>query len=214
MRIISLLIAFCFSLNVMASTGTIQELEKHLDDYQYALTVDWDQKDEAFYNAKTKDFFEKIGKLIKEDGLSQEQVMKLVETKMNNKEALNALKLKLNVLSKGASQEELANIVKESAKDLYAKGASWNGEVVIGVAVLAVFVGLIAYSVWWDANHECVAWEEQYVCNTYNNCYYSGGYYGGSYYGGGYYGNGGYCYGPATTYCGYTDVCTEYQRKD
>lgn len=213
MRIVSLLIAFCFSMNVMASTGTIQELEKHLDDYHYALSVEWDQKDQAFYDAQTKTFFANIEKLIKEDGLSQDQIMKLAETKTQNKEALNALKLKLAVLSKGASADELMAIVKDASKDFYAKGASWNGDVVITTVIVAVIVGAIAYSVWWNASHECVQTQTQYVCDTYNNCYYSGGYYGGSYYGGGYYGSGSYCYGPATTYCGYRDVCTQYAKK-
>ena len=78
MRFVSLLVAFCFSLNVMASTGTIQELEKHMDDYQYALSVEWDQQDQAFYDAQTKVFFAKMATLISEGGLSQAEVVKMV----------------------------------------------------------------------------------------------------------------------------------------
>ena len=216
MRIISLLVAFCFSLNVMASTGTIQELERHMDEYQYALSVEWDQQDQAFYDAQTKAFFEKLGKLIKEDGLSQEEILKMVELKSKNKAALEALKLKVSVLAKGATAEELANIVKESAKDLYSEGASWNGEVVFSVALGIVLVGVLAYSIWWSATHECVAYENQYVCVQQDNCYYSGG----SIHDGYHYdvwGNwvrpGYTCYGPSRTVCGYQDVCTEYAKK-
>lgn len=216
MRIVSLIVAFCFSLNVMASTGTIQELEKHMDDYQYALSVEWDQQDQAFYEAQTKEFFGKMAKLIKEDGLSQEQVLKLVELKTKNKAALEALKLKVSLLAKDASAEELANIVKESAKDLYSQGASWNGEVVFSVAIGIVLVGVLAYSVWWSATHECVKYENQYVCNTYSNCYYSGGSTAGGYsydVWGNWVQPGYTCYGPARTTCGYADVCTEYAKK-
>lgn len=213
MRLVSLLVAFCFSMNVMASTGSVQELERLMDDYTYTLSVEWDQKDQAFYEAQTKAFFEKMGSLIKENGLSKTEVMKLVELKTKNKAALEALKLKLSVLSKGASTEELVKIVKDSSKDLYSQGASWNGSVIIPVALGLVIVGVIAYAVWWDATHECVQWENQYVCSTYDNCYYTGGGYGGGYYGGGYYG--GYtCYGPIRTVCGYQDVCTKYAKKD
>lgn len=52
MKLTALLLTFCFSLNVMASTGTVQELERHLDEYQYALTVEWDQKDQSFYQTQ------------------------------------------------------------------------------------------------------------------------------------------------------------------
>lgn len=216
MRFVSLLVAFCFSLNVMASTGTIQELERSMDDYQYALSVEWDQQDQAFYDAKTNEFFAKMGKLISAKGLSQEEILKLVETKSKNKAAIAALKLKISLLAKNASAEELAQIVKESAKDLYAEGASWNGEVVFSVALGIVLVGALVYSIWWSATHECVAWENQYVCNTYDNCYYTGGSVGGGYSydtWGNWVAPGYTCYGPARTTCGYQDVCTEYAKK-
>lgn len=216
MRFVSLLVAFCFSLNVMASTGTIQELERHMDDYQYALSVEWDQNDQAFYDAKTNAFFEKMGKTIAAGNLTQAEILKMVEAKSKNKDAINALKLKVSLLAKNASAEELANIVKESSKDLYSKGASWNGEVVFSVALGLVLVGALVYSIWWSATHECVAYENQYVCNTYDNCYYSGGATTGGYH----YDNWGNwvqpgytCYGPARTTCGYADVCTEYAKK-
>ena len=211
MRLVSLFVALCFSLNVMASTGTVQELERHLDDYHYALSVEWDQKDQKFYDAKTNEFFAKLQKLIKEDGLSQDQIMALVNNKVPNKEVVNALKLKLSLLAKGASVEELAAIVKESSKDFYSQGASWNGSVIFPVAIGLLVAAVIGYSLWFNATHECVAYESQYVCNTYNNCQYNGGYYD-PYYGGGSYG-GTYCYGPSYTTCGYADVCTEYAKK-
>lgn len=211
MRIVSLLVALCFSVNVMASTGTVQELERYLDDYHYSLSVEWDQKDQAFYDIKTKEFFGKLEKLIKEDGLSQDQIMTLVEKKTNNKAVVDALKLKLSLLSPGSSAEEMAAMVKESTKDMYAQGASWNGSVIIPVAVGLLVAAVVGYAIWWDATHECVAYETQYVCNTYNNCHYYGGGYD-PYYGGGYYG-GTYCHGGSYTTCGYTDVCTEYAKK-
>lgn len=211
MRIISLLVALCFSLNVMASTGTVSELEKLMDDYHYSLSVEWDQKDQNFYDSKTKEFFQALEVLIKKEGLSREEMLKLVESKANNKAVVDALKLKLSLLSQGSSMEEMAAIVKDSTKDLYAQGASWNGSVVFPVVIGLVVAAVIGYALYWDATHECVAYESQYVCNTYNNCsYYGGGY--DPYYGGGYYG-GSYCYGSSYTTCGYADVCTQYAKK-
>lgn len=210
MRFISLLVAFCFSLNVMASTGTVQELEKALDDYHYALSVEWDQQDQAFYDAQTKDFYSKLASLIKA-GLSQEEVLTVIGKKVNNPKLVEALKLKAALMSKASSAEELAKMVKESTSDMYSQGASWNGQAIVPVVIGLLVVGVIAYSVWWSATHECVQYENQYVCNTYNNCsYYGGGY--DPYYGGGYYG-GSYCYGSAYTTCGYENVCTQYAKK-
>lgn len=215
MRFVSLLVAFCFSLNVMASTGTVQELERHMDDYQYALSVEWDQKDQAFYDAQTKNFFEKMSKLVAA-GLTQDEVLKMVEAKTKNKVALEALKLKISLLSKNATAEELAAIVKESSRDLYSEGASWNGEVVFSVVIGLVVIGALAYSIWWSATHECVAYENQYVCTQQSDCYYTGGSVSGgySYDMWGNYVQAGYtCYGAPRTVCGYQDVCTEYAKK-
>ncbi|WP_408097106.1 hypothetical protein ACJVC5_18905 [Peredibacter sp. HCB2-198] len=205
MKFVSLLVAFCFSLNVMASTGTIQELERSIDEYQYALTVDWDQKDEKFYDEQTQIFFGKMEKLI-QAGLSQKEIQTFVEKRVNNNKAVEALKLKISLLAKNASSEELAQVVKEATKEIYAQGASWNGYVIFPWIAGGIVVALLAYGAWWDANHECVAYENQYVCNTYYTC------------------NGQVIYGSPTgssctfpiahTTCGYTDVCTEYQKKD
>jgi len=212
MRFLSLLVAFCFTFNVLASTGTVQELERVLDDYQYSLSVEWDQKDQNFYDVKTKEFFSKLEQLIKEEGLSQEQIMTLVNKKANNKALVEALKLKLSLMGKNISNEELIKLINESTKDMYSRGASWNGQIILPVAIGLLIAAVVGYAIWWDASHVCVAWENQYVCNTYNNCpYSSGGYYDP--YNGGYYG-GHYCYGPQyTTTCGYQDVCTQYEKK-
>jgi hypothetical protein len=205
MRFVSLLVAFCFSLNVMASTGTVQELERSLDDYHYALSVEWDQKDPAFYAAQTAEFFGKLQKLIKEEGLSQEQIMTVVENKVNNKAVIEALKLKLSLLADSSNPEAIAKVIQESSKDFYATGASWSGEIIFPVVIGLIIAGVIGYSIWWKASHKCVSYERRYVCDTYTSCY--GGYYGGGYY------SGGYCYGNTYTSCGYANVCTQYARK-
>jgi hypothetical protein len=211
MRFISLLIAFCFTFNVMAASGTVTEFERALDDFHYSLSVEWDQKDQAFYDAKTKEFFSKMESMIKNEGLSQEQVLTVVTKKVNNPKMVEALKLKASLMGKAASTEELAKMIKDSTDEMYAQGASWNGSAIVPVAIGVLVVAAIGYAVWWGATHKCVRYEQQYVCNTYNDCYYSGGYYD-PYYGGGYYG-GSYCYGGGYTTCGYQNVCAEYDKK-
>jgi len=198
MRFVSLLVAFCFSLNVMASTGAVHELERQMDDYHYALTVEWDQKDQQFYDQHTKAFFESMSQLIREQGLSQEEILNLVEKKMNNKAMINAIKLKLSLLKEVKTSDELATILKESSGDLYTQGASWNGGVMISSAIWIVAIAAVGYGIWWSATHKCVAYSNQYVCE---------GYCGGGGYSNGY----GGCFSYET--CGYRDVCTAYAKK-
>lgn len=198
MRIISLLVAFCFSFNVMASSGTVEAFERLLDNYSYDLTVEWDQKDQNFYNQKTQEFFAQTEKLISEKGLSKKDMISVVENKTNNKEIIEALTLKFSMM-KNFSLEEMLQEVKASSKDIYSEGVSWNGYWIAPVAVLLIIGGIIGYSIWWDKNHVCVETETQFICRTYSNCYPSSSY-------------GQTCYSSYTS-CGNVEVCTRYGEK-
>lgn len=205
MRFISLLVAFCFTFNVMASTGTVQELERALDDYQYSLSVEWDQNDQSFYDLKTKEFFGKLEQLIKEEGLSQEQMLSLVEKKVNNPSVVNALKLKLSLLGKGATTDDLVSLIKDSTKDMYAQGASWNGEIVYTVVAGLLVAAIVGYSIWFDTNHECVSYETELFCHFVQSC--TGSYYDS------YTGVFVTCAPYPQNVCGYRQVCTSYRKK-
>lgn len=205
MRIISLLVAFCFTFNVMASTGTVQELERVLDDYQYSLSVEWDQKDSEFYDVKTKEFFGKLERLIKEEGLTQDQMMSLIEKKANNPSVINALKLKLSLLDQGSSTDDLVALIKDSTKDLYSQGASWNGQVVYTVIAGLLVAAIVGYSIWFDVNHECVSYDTQYVCHTVASC--TGSYFDS------YTGVFVQCTPWPQTVCGWNNYCTSYKKK-
>lgn len=210
MKLISLLLSFCLTFNVMAASGAISELERQLDDYHYALTVEWDQKDQQFYEEKTADFFKNVKKLIEKDGLTQKQVLTFLEKKSNNKLAINAISLRMSFLNKSSSVTDLSELIKETANELYSKGASWNGEVALITGLGLVAIAAIGYAVWYSATHECARYQQEYVCNTYSNCGFYSGSFGAST-------SRMYCenyrFTNTTTTCGYTDVCAEYKRK-
>lgn len=165
-KIISFFLLICLTTNVFASTGTVQALEAHLDEYQYALTVDWDQKDQKFYDTATEAFFQKMQVLITDGHLTKAEVLTMVEKKSANKNAVEALKLKFTLLSMQDSPKALAQAIKDSSKEMYSQGASWNGEVMIPLGIGLVIIAVLAYKWWWDANHKCVSWEERYDCSS------------------------------------------------
>lgn len=164
-RIVSLVLLMSMSLNSFAGVIGVQKLERELNEYQFAMTVEWDQKDQKFYDAKTQEFFSGMEKIIREEGLSNQEVLSLVEKKFVSHKAIEALKLKLNLLSKSESPEELAKALQESSKEMYAQGASWNGEIMWPVALGIVIIASIAYKWWWEKNHICSQWEERYDCS-------------------------------------------------
>lgn len=193
-RLFALVLLFCLSLNTFAATGTIQELSSAFDEYQYALTVEWDQQDKSFQEAQTKAFFQKISLLMSE-GLTQEKVLAMAEAKMANKEALAALKAKLTVLNRFESPEQLAKFLSQNSKMFYAQGASWNGSVDPMTALLVVGIAaIIGYAIWFTATHECVAYDQRWECSS--DTYYDD-------------------YGSYTdTSCGWESYCTRWVKKD
>lgn len=200
MKLMSWILAFAMTANVFASTAT-QELERSLDNYQYAMTVDWDQKDQTFYSQKTEAFFQELGNMMKDGSVSQADVVAVIEKKVTDKKQLAALKSQVSSIN-ASTPAELAKVLSENSSKFYSRGASWEGEALtIGLGVLVV--GVLAYAVWFSATHKCVAYGQAYTCTNY------GSYYGGSYGG---YSYGGY-YGGSYSYCGYQSVCTDYEKK-
>lgn len=193
-KILAFVLAFSFTASAFASSAATA-LEKRLDEYQYALSVDWDQKDQRFYDAQTNAFFADLQRLVTEKGLKQEEIMALAEKKIADKNALEAIKLKLALVGNDKNPSELASVVRDISKDLYTKGASWNGEVLIPVAIGVVVVAVVGYAVWFSATHECVAYDQRWDCDSYTHCNSSGS----------------YCW--TDTNCGWEDYCTEYVKK-
>jgi hypothetical protein len=180
MKFLSLLLCLCLSMNTFASTS-FQDLERSLDEYHYALTVEWDQKDKDFYNAQTNKFFAAI----RASGLSKEDLLSFIEKKTKNKSAVESMKLKAEILSKQAdSDTELAEMLRISSGDYYSQGASWTGDTVLIGGIILVLGALIAYGIWWNVKYQCVAseryrdcgWEtdrngeRDYVCETKTRC--------------------------------------------
>ncbi|MGE3610324.1 MAG: hypothetical protein AB7I27_12100 [Bacteriovoracaceae bacterium] len=188
MKFVSVLILFCLSFNVLADSHLVQELEAQIDNYQYAMTVEWDQKDKVFYQQKNESFYNNLASLM-DRGLTKEELAKAFENKIQNKKMLEALKLKIS-LYQNLKTDDLIQIIQDSSKDLYQDGASWNGTTAVGIGISALLVGFLAYQIWFDATHECVESHLEYQCHTDEINH-------GQYY----------------TYCGDVEVCTRYQKK-
>lgn len=197
------LLAMVFCLNSFAATGVADDFARLVDDYQYSLTVDWDQKDSAVEEQLTKKFFLGLEQLTKEKGLKAEELEKMVSAKVKDPKALAAIRVKIALLGKNASQKEVMELLKSESKNLYTSGASWNGDAVITYGLVILVAALVAYGIYFQLTHECVRWEQ----NDYKTCYaetdygcdYSGWDCGTVYTG--------------RTVCDYESYCAEYVKK-
>jgi hypothetical protein len=168
MRFLSSLLALLFTMNVMASNGTVSELARAMDEYQYSATVEWDQKDQAFMQQATEKFYTQLNDLMAK-GLTEAEVMNFVAAKIRDPQVVASLKIKMNLMAMDAtSAQELANIIAQEMKHMYATGATWDGYVYWTIGGGIIFAALIGYSIWWSNQHVCVAYAQGTQCGWVN----------------------------------------------
>jgi hypothetical protein len=164
-KLISSIVATCFCLNVFAHTGTVSALEKHIDEFQYALTVEWDQQDEGFREAQTSILLAKLQQTATDGALSTAEIEALLAKRLGGNQALEALKLRLS-LSPVQSTSEMMSFIQQHSQDFYQTGVSWNGST--GFVVAGVLAGIAAFAaliIWASGpGAKCLRYEYQYYC--------------------------------------------------
>lgn len=188
MKILSTLIALCITMNVFASTGAMNDLSTAMDEYQYSMTVEWDQKDQTFKAKQLEALSGKMGELFKQ-GLTAQDVNVLINNRFKNSQVAHAAKAKLALMGNNLTPANVVDLLKDSSSDIYSNGASWNGNAqlfVWGGVIVAIIAIAVAYNQWQNKNYECVETAiadfctDAYDChgssseNSSGSCYYAG----------------------------------------
>lgn len=175
MKLISALLAFCISMNVFASTGILKEFESAMDEYQFAMTVEWDQKDVAFKNKQLEALNTKMGALFQQ-GLTSQDVNVVLGSRFKNSQAAEAAKMKVAMMGDKLTPANVVDLLKNSSSDIYSQGASWTGNTqyfVWGGVAIAIIAIAVAYSKWKDKNYVCTKTAiadyctDRYSCDDY-----------------------------------------------
>ena len=195
-------LSLVLTLNSFAATGG-EALAILIDDFQYTLTVDWDQKDQDKYEQYTKSFYERLDKLTQEQGLTTQEIEKTILEKIKNPKVLEAIKLKIKLMGNNPSREQVLRLVKDESRNMYAQGSNWAGEAIVMIPLVAM-VGLLIYAVVFSLTHKCVQYEQtdRYTCTENTACVDS-------------YASVGPCtnIGLGTYNCGYEDRCVKYEKR-
>jgi hypothetical protein len=169
-RMISLLIVLCFTANAFASTAGVTKLNRAIDEYQFNLTVVWDQKDQTYPRAEAKKFLSSVKALVSEESLSATDLRQALGTRLKSAEQINELELQLRLA--GVDDEiSLIKFIDENSSQLYQRGASWNGGVGATVAAGALgflFLGVIGVIFLLSPN--CKEWKDEYYCKDLQDC--------------------------------------------
>lgn len=156
---LSILLSFVFSLQASASSSSSPTLREAVDEYIYTVTVDWDQVDSNSRIKAENKFFSSLVTIQMTNGLNTSELVDLFSEKISDPQILNALINEAKGIDEGSSPEAVLNLLKSRYRDLSYRGASWNGTAVAfygGVGL--VFIAVLSYNLWFNANHECTEW--------------------------------------------------------
>ena len=157
---------------VQANAATNDGLKAAFDELNYALTVEWDQKDKVFHETQMKNFTASIRDL-QAKGLTNAQLVEFAKSQVKNAQVAKDLETALNMIQiNKMSGAEANKYILDTMKKSYSAGASWNGEVFIylavGVLIVALAVAIANGNVSSGGGSSCF-YEDVYVCDTY--CY-------------------------------------------
>jgi hypothetical protein len=147
-RLSTLFFAVVFATTATASTIGADAVRSAIQEFNYSVSVEWDQQDPAFYQAQVEKLKAELAQL-KEQGVTSAQIAEAAVSGV--KDAKLAQEMKEALVSIEASKlslEEAQAMVLEAARNTNARGASWSSDVfvwigpVIGIAlVIALLAG-------------------------------------------------------------------------
>ena len=141
MKKLSMFLVSCLLLQSFAWAGPKENLKTILDDYRFAVTVEWDQKDKAQLEVYKAQFAAELTKMIEADQLSVKDVTDFV--KENSKELkIDAAAFELLKDQNGQlNLERTQKMLEDSSNQIYMQGSAWAPEQLLigGLIFLAVF---------------------------------------------------------------------------
>lgn len=173
--IVTTLLALIVSFQTSASTIGSKSLANAIDDFSYALTVEWDQKNQDQYRDIINNFQESVSEILRKENLSTKELMATLKEKMPDNKIAQELELKLSMVPDAEKVPLLQKMIVEQNNSFYKKGASWNGEAVIGVGVLVGVLALLTVLALVSAGGgkgDCVNYQEQEHYDVVSGQYY------------------------------------------
>lgn len=142
-KFIALTLLVCF-LSVEANAATHNGMKAAFDDLNYALSVEWDQKDKAFYSAQMDKFKDNLTALQKQ-GVSNQELIEFALAQVKDEKVAKDLRtaftmISINKMSSLEAQEYVTAVMNKS----YNQGASFIGSVILTTFFLVAIVAVAA----------------------------------------------------------------------
>ena len=156
---------------VQAHATTQNGLKAAFDEMNFSLSVDWDGKDQSFYEAQLKKITQNVRELQKQ-GLTNQQMIDFAKSEIKDARVARDLETAFSMITiNKMSSEDASKYMLDSMKRAYSHGASWNGDALVyaavGLLIVALAIGLSGGSSSGSSNGG-----GGYSCTNYSDCYY------------------------------------------
>ena len=149
--------------------NNLMQLESAFNNFNFALNVEWDQKDKKFYNSQLNTLTNVI-KNLQTKGLNQEELIEFAKRNILDKKLAKDLDQMLqHVKTSKMTSSETRKFVMEYMGKNHSEGASWIGKkssfwVILGI-ILIVAIIIAAVDDHDSDNHNSC--NDEYVCYDY-----------------------------------------------
>lgn len=151
MKRVFIFILMLITFSVQATAATHNGLKSAFEELNYSLSVEWDQKDQNFFNAQSEKFSSEIMKL-HASGLSNQELLDFTISQIKDEKLAREIQttyslVSINAMTAKDAQEHIRSVVEKT----YNRGASWNGTAAfIGGAIFAIVLLAVVAVVYKD----------------------------------------------------------------
>jgi hypothetical protein len=182
-KLLTLFLAFSI-LTLEAQARVPSGLKAAFDELNYALSVQWDQKDKEFQAQALEKFSAKVAQL-QEQGLTGQEMIEFVHSQIKDQRLARDLETTFSMIQiNKMTSQEAHDYVSQVLKNTYSSGASWISDPVVNlVFTLAVVVITIRFANYLNTVYgrscysqdviECVPYcydDAQWGDNCFNDC--------------------------------------------
>lgn len=157
----------CFSFSTLANVDA--KIASIFDEVEFKLSVEWDQKDQAFYNETVRNFEKQLGDLAQE-GVAPSDVLNYLQSNIKDKKVASELSDLVSTIDvETMSLEDSKSLIQDYVDGMKNTGANYSGRYSYNYGYYYVVFGGVAFYYYWYS----------YSYYYYYDCYtdYYGNYY-------------------------------------
>ena len=143
LKILTFVLA-CSIFSASAMSNTKHGLKTAFDEFNYAITVEWDQKDPAFLEARKLELMQSISAL-EAEGMTRLELIEFAKSQLKDAALIKNLDSVLEAISLNKmTTEEAQNFMIRAIGNSQSQGANWNGVIILTPVGLLILVLIIA----------------------------------------------------------------------